>query len=186
MRRYGAVFSPAVLLPRNPKSNGTMSCPFSCASSVRFRQCGSSFARDATQAKHQARNGMWVAECSSLSNSLGSVGAFFTRASRPSSLTSMSAAFTGLTTSAIGGRRCGDSTVSDNVTRLTVDYVAAHLTICIQYVPDRRRSSTETPSPLLFVPVKHACCPKSAMNPCSVSFATHSTGYMTSVPTNFT
>ena len=82
-------------LPRNPKSNNTMSCPFPYASSVRFRQCGSSFARDATQAEHQVRNGMSVAECNSLSNSLGSAGAFFTRASRPSLLISMSAALHG-------------------------------------------------------------------------------------------
>ena len=93
MQRCGAVFSQAVLLPTNPKSSDTMSCPCSCASSIRCRQCGSSFTRDATQAEHQVRNGMWVAECKSLSNSLGSAGALFTRASRRSPLISRSAAF---------------------------------------------------------------------------------------------
>ena len=67
-----------------------------------------------------------------------------TRASRHSLLTSMSAAFTGLAMSAIARRPCGDSRVSDCVTRLTVDDFAAHLTICIQQVPDRRRSSAIT------------------------------------------
>ena len=61
----------------------------------RLRQCGSSSSRDATQAEHLARNGMWVADCNSLSNPLGSAAAFFTRASRPSLLISMSAAFMG-------------------------------------------------------------------------------------------
>ena len=68
--------------------------PFSCASSVRFRQCGSSFAGDVTKAVHQARNGMWVAERNLQ----------LTRASRPSFLTSESGAFTDLATSAIATR----------------------------------------------------------------------------------
>ena len=63
-------FSPAVLLPTNPESDDTMSCPISCTSSVRLRQCESSFARDATEAEHQAWNRVWVAERNSLCNSL--------------------------------------------------------------------------------------------------------------------
>ena len=73
------------------------------------------------------------------------------------------------------GKPCGDSTVSDSVTRLTVDDFAAHLTIYIQEVPDLRSNSTETPSSLLFALVRHACCPNSTLNPCSVSVATLST-----------
>ena len=108
MQRKGATFSSHVLVPKNPKSNNTTSCPLSCASSIRFRQCGSSFARDATQTGHLARNGVRVAECKTLSNSLVFAGAFFTRAPRPSLPISMSTAFTGLATSAIPGRPTED------------------------------------------------------------------------------
>ena len=140
MQRYGAVFSPPVLLPRNPKSNDTMSCPFSCASSVRFRQCGSFFARDVTQAEHHARKGMWDAECNSLSTSLASAGAFFTRASRPSSMIPMSAAFTGLATSAPQG----PAEIQLSPTRS--QGFAAHLT-------------TETPSSLLLLSLHSTLTP---------------------------
>ena len=133
-------------MPRNPKSNDMMSCRFSCASSVRFRQCGPLLVMPRRLSTGPKRNGRRVQLTLQLT--------WFCWRFLHSRFSTLSDRWKAL-------RRLA---VFDSV---TADF-AAQLTICIQQVPDLRRNSTETPSPLLFMPVRHACCPNSTLNCCSL------------------